>query len=91
MEKFNQAVKEKNREEAEAIPWAKENGFKVDISAAYSKGVKYQRGTKYVWPIYGGWQTADLINGSFTNHQPIKGRSIMDTLKAVMKMQKPSS
>jgi len=31
----------------------------------------FTNGVRHVWSIRDGWQTADLIDGRFQNHQPL--------------------
>jgi hypothetical protein len=33
------------------------------------RGSRFQRGERRVWSTYSGWQTADIINGEYTNHK----------------------
>ncbi len=61
----------------EAIDLAMNLNFKVTISPA--TGTRFERGDRYIWPIRDGWQTADLIDGYYTNHQ--KFDDVMDALR----------
>lgn len=42
-------------------------GYKHEQSA--QNGSRFTNGTRNVWSVQDGWQTADLINGFYTNHK----------------------
>lgn len=50
--------------------------FEIQISV--QKGARFNRGDRYIWPVMEAWQTADLIDGSYCNHQKFK--SLTDAL-----------
>lgn len=57
------------------MAYAKDNDLKLAESLGYSIKCNEQIGhtftlvNRHIWPIYKGWQSADLINGYYTNHQ----------------------
>jgi hypothetical protein len=61
----------------EAIDLAMNLNFTVTISP--KDGTRFERGPRHIWGIRSGWQTADVIDGMFTNHQ--KFDSVIDALR----------
>lgn len=51
----------------EEITLANELGYSVEESIQY--GNRFTNGNRNVWAIREGWQTADLIDGSYCNHK----------------------
>jgi hypothetical protein len=43
------------------------------------RGSRFQKGSRNVWAIRDGWQTADLINNHYCNHQ--KFADLTDALR----------
>lgn len=56
-------------------------GFKPELhfENGYTYPTRFVKGNSQVWDIYRGWQTAQLINGKFTNHCVID--NLVDALK----------
>jgi hypothetical protein len=43
------------------------------------RGARFYKGSRVIWAIREGWQTADLIDGSYQNHE--KFESLEDALR----------
>lgn len=54
--------------------WAK----RITVQCPPHFPVSFVKGTKHIWKIRNGWQTADLIDGSFCNHKPVKFDDILE-------------
>ncbi len=63
----------------EAIDLAMNHGYTVTLSP--QKGVRLERGNRVIWKIRFGWQTADIIDGKFTNHKKYPDDGILDAIK----------
>lgn len=53
---------------AEEVDLAIELGYEVECDT--HRGHRFARDNRQVWGIESGWQTADLINDYYRNHQP---------------------
>ncbi len=61
----------------EAIDLAMNLGYAVLLDPR--KGVSLERGPRRIWSIREGYQTADLVQGKWTNHQ--KFDDVIDALR----------
>ncbi len=63
----------------EAIDLAMNLGYTVTLSP--QKGARLERGPRHIWGIESGWQTADMIDGVFKNHQKYPYEKIIDAIR----------
>jgi hypothetical protein len=55
------------REERERVATlAEANGYQYEFSPKI--GHTFNKGHRYVWAIFDGWQTADMVEGFYRNH-----------------------
>lgn len=52
---------------AKEIEHATECGYTHDCNT--HRGSRFERGGRRVWGVHDGWQTADIIDGLYTNHK----------------------
>jgi hypothetical protein len=50
-----------------------------EVTINNNRGASFQHGDRRVWAIREGWQTADLIDGIYQNHE--KFESLEDALR----------
>lgn len=55
---------------SEQIDEVIELGYEVDCTQR--NGHTFSKGDRHIWAIREGWQTADLINQYYRNHQPYR-------------------